>query len=151
MFSNYSFAQINSSPETLNLFVLNEDSVQDKTIEQSVGILDRQTIKINEAIFQTKSINVGDKISLKLFSEKYIAEITDISKDVMGTISIRGNILSESSGHIIITHKDHRLIGQIHLYDHQKHFNIISDPQTSAYYLEELNEEKMAGVLCGVF
>ncbi len=150
IFSNYSFAQNNTTSVKLNLFDLHEDSVHDKTIEQSVEIVNRQVIHINEAIFQTHMINVGDNISLNLFSENYMAaEITDISKNVMGTTSIRGNIFSESSGHIIITHKDHRLIGQIHLYDHQKHFKIISDPQTSTYYLEELNEGKMAEVLCG--
>jgi|GEM_PF-3127023 len=140
-----------ASNKTIALFDLTPTTQKMQAISVSDSvIIQKQSIELNEAIYQENAISEGDQIVLPLFSGESIeVEITRVSTNVMGTTSITGKISGEIPGNIIITYKDRRLFGTLHLYDQHRHFNIKSDPKTAEHYLVEKDIEAMEPFECG--
>lgn len=149
---NLAFSQSSTTPEKIvALFELTTENQQMKTISvpDSV-IIQKQSIELNEAIYQENAISERDQIVLPLFSGETIeAEVTRVSTNVMGTTSITGKIPGEIPGHVIITYKDKRLFGTLHLFDQHRYFNIKSDSKTSDHYLVEKDTDAMEPFECG--
>lgn len=140
-----------NSNKTIALFnfATENQQMQAISVPDSV-IVQKQSIELNKAIYQENAIAEGSIIVLPLFSGESIeAEVTRVSTNVMGTTSITGKIPGEIPGNVIITYKDKRLFGTLHLYDQHRHFNIKSDSKTAEHYLAEKDIEAMEPFQCG--
>lgn len=106
--------------------------------DQSNKVLRYREVQINPLLTDLRYLQTGQRILLGLFDDiKYVAEITSLEKNASNTLTIKALLFDHDEYFVLSTHFK-RSLGTLSMPLYDRHYQIISHPETYSHYLIEI-------------
>ncbi|MHC4132918.1 MAG: M12 family metallo-peptidase [Planctomycetota bacterium] len=101
-------------------------------------------VALNPVIASSNILVGGDVITLNLFADTVLtAQVDRVSKNVNGTVTVRGRIEDYPQGYIIISTTNNNSLASIRIPETGERYRIQMDTLTGTHYLLEINTDQL--------
>ncbi len=104
---------------------------------------DIKVVEVNSLVLDSKAYNIGDKILVELFGEKYMTTIDRIDQNINKTLTIRARFDKYPKGYVILSETDGLIIASIRLPGKNKRYSIKKTSKSGKTYLKRLDIEEL--------
>lgn len=93
-------------------------------------------VEVNNAFSEPGLVNIGDKVSIELPNhQRYTAIIDNADVDINGVYTVRGYVENREYSYFIISSKDYKSVGQIHIVEYDQKYIISYDNSRKTHYI----------------
>jgi hypothetical protein len=103
-----------------------------------------RAVALNPVVASSDALVPGDVITLNLFADTVLtAQVERVSKNINGTVTIRGRFENYPLGYVIITTTNNNSLVSIQIPETDKRYRIQMDTLTGTHYLLEENTDQL--------